>query len=382
MVAVGHSVAAPCSAQHFLSDGQPVGQSDLVLVGVVGLVGQSDLVVAVLAVAQQPGQAADLVLLVGLFDGPSAGEELALGPSGGHAALVVAVGMVAAPCFDQADFAAAVGIAVGLAVGLAVAQHSGQAANLVNGGCLALAASACHAGLVVSVGLVAAPCSAQAGYAVAVALAVAQVLWHAAAFGLCVAQVVLAAAVALPVAPCAVALVVPAGLVPVVSPCQSFVGLGAAAAAACVAACCCTQWLVVVAAAARLAQLAVAAHAVNPSPCHCSSFVVAGYPLPVVDVAFLGVLPPCLSHPLLGIFVFAALAAAVVDMPLVPPCSAGPAVALPVVGWPVGIAVQWLGQGAVAVLVASGHELFLLLLLQQLLLLGPSSGCLPCWFAF
>ena len=346
------------------------------LVGVVGLVGQSDLVVAVLAVAQQPGQAADLVLLVGVFDGPSAGEELALVPSGGHAALVVAVGIVAAPCFDQADFAAAVAIAVGLAVGLAVAQHSGQAANLVNGGCLALAASACHAGLVVSVGLVAAPCSAQAGYAVAVALA--------AACGLCVAQVVLAAAVALPVAPCAVALVVPAGLVPVVSPCQSYVGLGAAAAAAaCVAACCCTQWLVVVAAAAaRLAQLAVAAHAVNPSPCHCSSFVVAGYPLPVADVAFLGELPPCLSHPLLGIFVFAVLAAAVVDMPLVPPCSAGPAVALPVVGWPVGIAVQWLGQGAVAVLVASGHELFLLLLQQLLLLLGPSPGCLPCWFAF
>ena len=348
------------------------------LVVVVGLVGQSDLVVAVLAVAQQPAQAADLVLCVGLFDGPSAGEELALGPSGCHAALVVAVGMVAAPCFDQADFAAAVAIAVGLAVGLAVAQHSGQAANLVNGGCLALAASACHAGLVVSVGLVAAPCSAQAGYAVAGALAVAQVLGVAAAFGLCVAQVVLAAAVALPVAPCAVALVVPAGLAPVVSPCQSFVGLGAAAAAACVAACCCTQWLVVVAAAAaaRLAQLAVAAHAVNPSPCHCSSLVVAGYPLPVADVALLGVLPPCLSHPLLGKYVFAALAAAVVDMPLVPPCSAGPAVTLTVVGWPVGIAVQWLGQVAVAVLVASGHVLFLLLLL------GPSSGCLPCWFAF
>ena len=169
--------------------------------------------------------------------------------------------------------------------------------------------------------LVAAPCSAQAGYAVAVALALAQVFGHAAAFGLCVAQVVLAAAVALPVAPCAVALVVPAGLVPVVSPCQSFVGLGAAAAAACVAACCLTRWLMVVAAAAaRLAQLAVAAHAVNPSPCHYSSFVVAGYPLPVADVAFLGVLPPCLSHPLRGIFVFAALAAAVVDMPLVPPC--------------------------------------------------------------
>ena len=74
VVSVGHSVAAPCSAQHFLSDGQPVGQSDLVLVGVVGLVGQSDLVVAVPAVAQQPAQAADLVLFVGLFDGPSAGE--------------------------------------------------------------------------------------------------------------------------------------------------------------------------------------------------------------------------------------------------------------------------------------------------------------------
>ena len=58
-------------------------------------------------------------------------------------------------------------------------------------------------------------------------------------------------------------------------------------------------------------------------------------------------------------------------------CSAGPAVALPVVGWPVGIAVKWLGQGAVAVLVASGHVLFLLLLL-----LVPSSGCLPCWLAF
>ena len=58
-----------------------------------------------MAVAQQSAQVA--------------GEELALGPPGGQPDLVVFVGMVAAPCCAQAEFA----VAVVLPVGLAVAQH-------------------------------------------------------------------------------------------------------------------------------------------------------------------------------------------------------------------------------------------------------------------
>ena len=84
-------------------------------------------------------------------------------------------------------------------------------------------------------------------------------------------------------------------------------------------------------------------------------------------MAFLGMLPACLSHPLVGVLVVAALAAAdllaavvVVGRLLVASCSVGPGVA----------------PSVFAVVAASGPVMLLLLLP------GLSSECLPCWLAF
>ena len=263
---------------------------------------------------------------------------------------------------SAAEVGACVGQA-GFVVGL-VAQHSAQVAL---GPWFAQA------------GLVAAPCSAQAGCAVAVALAVAQFFGQG--FGLCVAQDALVAPAALLVAPCAVTLAVPAGLalvVPAVTLAVPSAAAAAAAAAACVAAWYCTQGLMVAAAAAaRLAQLPVvglAAHAVDPPPCHSAPSVVAGCPLHVADVPLLGVLPWFLCHPVLGVLVLAALAAA----GLVGKGSVVLAGLLAAAVVDILLVASWLWS-AVAVLVAPDPVLLVLLLL---LLAEPSSGCLACWFAF
>ena len=79
-----------------------------------------------------------LVVAVGLVAAPCSGQagfavavaQVAHGPSAGQGAHVVAVGLLAAPCSGQAGFAVAVVLAVVLAVALAVAHHSAQVAHV------------------------------------------------------------------------------------------------------------------------------------------------------------------------------------------------------------------------------------------------------------